>query len=261
VQYRPEYVDPKATFDNRDVRQAFYQALDRPTIADTMSHGLAPPADSYFYPTEPIRSSMEPYIPQYPYDPNRAQELLAQAGWTRGTDGVLMRQPSGERFQTSIWGHPDETRTKLSTIIADYWKNVGVDMTVRRIPPEQISDQQFGATIPGWWIVNPSGRVFYSPPNTIHTRQIPSAATRWNGQNYGGYSNPTADDIQDRLNATIDPTQRTALQQQLVQEFMRDVAVLPLYWIVTPTLMRAGVTGPRPLRSYPTLNIFQWDMQ
>jgi peptide/nickel transport system substrate-binding protein len=260
VQYRPEFVQPKATFDNRNVRQAFYQAIDRMTVADTMTQGLGPAADSYFYPSEAIRPAVERFIPQYPYDPNRAQELLAQAGWVRGSDGVLARQGTGERFQTGIWGHPDDTRTRLVTILANYWKNVGVDVTVNQIPPERISDQEYGATIPGWWIVNPSSRVFYLPPNTIHTRQIPSAATRWNGQNYGGYSNPKADDLQDRLNATINPTERTAIQQQLVQELMGDVAVLPLYWIVTPTLMRAGVTGPKPLRSYPTLTIFKWDM-
>jgi peptide/nickel transport system substrate-binding protein len=261
VQYRPEYVQPKEVFNNRDVRQAFYQAIDRVSIANAMTNGLAPVADSYYNPTDPNRAAMEQYIPQYPYDPNRAQALLAQAGWARGSDGIQVNQQTGARLQTGVWGHPDNPRTQLAQLLANSWTNIGVDVSINQIPPELINDREYGATLPGWWVVIPSGRVFYTPPNTLHTKAIPSAANRWNGVNFPGYTNPKADAIQDRLNATIDAGQRIALQQQLVQEFMGDMAVLPLYWQVVPTLIRAGITGPRPLRTFPTTNVFTWDRQ
>ena len=46
---------------------------------------------------EALRPEVESAIPQYPYDPARAQQLLAQAGWIRGADGSLVHS-SGERF-------------------------------------------------------------------------------------------------------------------------------------------------------------------
>ena len=64
----------------------------------------------------------------------------------------------------------------------------------------------------------------------------------------------------DRWHVTIDPRESVALQQQLVQEQMGDLAVLPLLWQVAPVLAREGITGvEKSARNTPTRFIFEWD--
>src|SRR5207248_5649784 len=93
LQHRPEYGRPRNAL-NRPSRQALYHAIDRQTLTDVVSQGIAPIADSWYAPNDPVRNDVEPYIPQFPYDLNRAQQLLAQVGWVRGPDGSLVHQPS-----------------------------------------------------------------------------------------------------------------------------------------------------------------------
>src|SRR5439155_12113037 len=101
IQYRPEVARPRSGFLNPLVRQAFYQAIDRQTLTDVMTQGLAPVADSWYWPTHPQRGEVESAIPRYPYDPTHALSLLAQAGWSRGADGALVNG-AGERLEVPL---------------------------------------------------------------------------------------------------------------------------------------------------------------
>ena len=76
LQFRPEVLRTSAWL-NRDVRAALYHAVDRQTLAEVLTHGLSPTADSWFAPDHPVRSQVQDAIPQYPYDPNRSQQLLS----------------------------------------------------------------------------------------------------------------------------------------------------------------------------------------
>src|SRR5439155_1363658 len=90
---------------------AFYHAMDRGMLADVLTAGLAPVADSWYRPTDPLRAPLQTSIPQYPHDPARAQQLLGPAGWARGPDGVLTPQPSGGRVAGQPGGAtPDPAR-------------------------------------------------------------------------------------------------------------------------------------------------------
>jgi len=77
IQFRPELARPMAGLRDRLVRQAFYQAINREELAGVMAHGLAPTADSWVRPSDPLRAELEASIPKYPYDPAEASRLLA----------------------------------------------------------------------------------------------------------------------------------------------------------------------------------------
>ena len=47
IQYRPEFARPPGALSNPTVRQALYYALDRATLVEVITHGLATVADSY----------------------------------------------------------------------------------------------------------------------------------------------------------------------------------------------------------------------
>ena len=257
LQHRPEYARPRGGFTVRTVLQAFYHAIDRPTLAEAMTQGLAPVADSWYAPNDPVRKDVEAYIPLFPYDLARAQQLLEQASWTRGSDGALIHRMTGERFEIEIQARQLTGIDKYLNVIADGWKTIGAQVGFEILAPALASDREHGATRPGPLITNPSGANFYD--RRLHSLYITSAANRWSGSNRGGYNNPRVDAILDRLAVTIDPRERIPLHRDLLQEQMIDIAVMPLFSTVVPILKLKGIKGPALAGRNGTPNIFEWD--
>ena len=73
--------------DDLAVRQAINYAVDTETIVDTLFFGTLKPAKG---PLAASTWSYNPAVePYFPYDPDKASQLLADAGWTSGSGGVL----------------------------------------------------------------------------------------------------------------------------------------------------------------------------
>jgi peptide/nickel transport system substrate-binding protein len=256
IQHQPQYSRPLYGFTNRNVRQAMYQAIDRKALTDLMTQGVSTPADSWYAPNDPLRKDVEAYIPQFPYDPAAATRLLEQEGWVRGGDGTLVHRPSGERFETEMTVRPGAAPLREGQAIANYWKAVGANVGVKSLTPATSAREPF-ATQPGPSIISPSGYNFYD--RRLSSIGIPTAENRWTGNNRGGYNNPKVDALLEKLAITIPTSERLALHRELLQEQMGDIALMPLYWQVSPILMLRGITGPKIQGSEATTNIYQWD--
>ena len=149
---RPEFAIPVNGLPNVLVRRALSSAIDRQAISEVATGGLGPPADSWFDPTDPLRPALESSIAKYPYDPARAAQLLADGGWVRGGDGVLVHS-SGERFDITLAANP-QTSDAVGTIIIDHWKQLGVNGTYRPLSPAEFEDRRLSATRPGPLLAN-----------------------------------------------------------------------------------------------------------
>ena len=259
LQHRPEFARPREGFTNRAVRQALYHAIDRATFAEVFAGGVAPVADSWYSPSSPLRKDLEPNIPQFPYDLARAQQLLTQAGWVRGPDGALVYGESRERFETAIMAKATTGTERALNVIADGWKQVGVQTTFDILTRANQDDREYQSTRPGPYFTSPSGDNFYD--NRLHTSVITRPETRWTGTNRGGYINPRVDVLLDRLALTVDQRERLPLHRELLKEQMEDLALMPLVWEVMPLLVRKDTRGPRLARNEGTLNIHEWSKQ
>src|SRR5919204_664183 len=96
----------KLAFNNLKVRQAIAHAIDKRFIIQKLlfgygqiSHSEVPPA---------LKWAHNPNVPQYEYDVAKANQLLDDAGYRRGPDGM--------RFRTHIYGTPG-VRAILSEIL------------------------------------------------------------------------------------------------------------------------------------------------
>ncbi len=259
LQHRPDFARPRNGLTNVTVRQGFSHAIDRASMVEVMTQSLAPVADSWYPPNHGLRRDIEQSIPRFPYDLARAQQLVGQAGWARGSDGVLVHQPSGERFEVEIWANQGQGTDKEQKIVADGWKAVGAEVTPFVIPAARLGDREFESTHPGPLITNPSGSAFYE--DRLHSSAHTSAANRWTGRNRGGYTNARVDGVLDRMFVTVDPRRRLDLHRELLQEAMGDVALMPLYWEIVPILAVKGVAGPKVVRNEATLNFFRWQKE
>lgn len=258
-QYRADYVKPRDGVTNRLVRQALYLGIDRAAMAQVITEGLSPTADSWIAPSNPLRSSVESAIPQYPFDVTQAQRILTEVGWVRGADGILVHQRSGERFELDVRNRPGSATERELVVAADYWKVLGIAPHVSPGTPALVSDRFWVSTYPGVQISRLDAEDAFNTRRT-HTRAISNPENRWSGRNTGAYSNPVADAIQDRLVISIDPQEKITLHRQLLQEMLGEVALLPLYWDVELVLATRALKGD--VSAVETgWNLLTWDRE
>lgn len=109
----------KEPFDDVRVRRALNYAVDKDAIIRAVYGEAGVPAKN---PLPPTMWSYNDEIDPYPYDPERARELLAEAGYANG-------------FETDIWAMPvarpynPDGRT-VAEIIQAQWAEVGVQAEI-----------------------------------------------------------------------------------------------------------------------------------
>jgi len=133
----------KYPFNDTRVRQAINMAINRDPIVEYGVDGLAVPIHGPLVPTMMGYSQkMEDYAKQkYPYDPEKAKELLAEAGWKdRDGDGIL-EDSQGRKFEVEMWvstGEPEAQ--KVAQIIQDQLKQVGIKVNIRIVEESSFTD-------------------------------------------------------------------------------------------------------------------------
>ena len=195
-------------FKDRNVRLAMTHLIDRQTIIDNILGGLGRIVTGPFYVfSKQYNSSIEPW----PYNPERAKQLLNEAGWidTNG-DGIRDKDGVPFRFQFMIVsGAPVYER--LARVIKDEIRGAGIDLTIDpyewSVFEERLNMRSFGATMLAW------GGVVQSDPYQIwHSSQIEGR-----GSNRIGFKNAEADAIIEEARRTMDEEKRNKLYHRFHQ--------------------------------------------
>jgi peptide/nickel transport system substrate-binding protein len=258
VQYRPETAKPTHGFRELAVRKGLYQAIDRQALAELMTAGFGPVADSWFPPSDVIRPEVESAIPQYPYNPAATPALLESVGWRMGPEGMFVHSQTGEPLRVEIWANVPAGWAKLATVVANEWKPLGVQADITPIPPALAGNREYEVGYPGLFVTNVNYQQFWT--NRLDSRVKTGPENRYTASNRGGYDNPKVDEIYDRLTRAIRPEERIAIHRQLVQEVMTQVAFMPLYWETNPVLKLKGVKDHQGRGSW-TWNFFAYDKE
>jgi len=253
IQHRPELARPANGLTYVLVRQGFAHATSRERLVEVMTHGFSQVADSWIRPTDEIRPQVEDAIRKYPYDLGRGQQLLTEVGWVRGPDGILVHQPSGERFEIEIRATQSGDAETFMNVIGDDWKTMGAQVTLYEIPGALTSNNEFRAKFSGVTHVSPNLDTLVA--NYFHSRFNASAENRWVGSR-AGYVNARQDMLSDRFNAAIAPADRLAALRDLLREVTTNLPLIPLYWGIDSAFAVAGVTG---VKGGSAWNVHEWD--
>lgn len=208
----------KSPTDDLSVRQALQYATDQSAIIKTLYFGLHEAADSVFTPITPGYDKATQAI--YSHNPTKAGQLLDQAGWTKGSDG--MRQKNGQALNLKFINIAGFGFDGISQLMQSQFKDVGIAV--------DISDQSFPAVGDAY---NRGDHhladFFYYDVDPYFLRAIFGSDQIAHGFNWEHYSNPTLDALVDKANGTADATQRAALYQQAGQTVMQAAVIIPIY--------------------------------
>lgn len=127
----------RAPFDDARVRRAMTHAIDRENIVESIFYGYGQVAGPV------IISSMWascPEIQPLEFDPAASEDLLEQAGWKVGADGI--REKDGKKLSfVLVTNAGNDVRKKICEYVQAGLKEIGVAVEIRLVDFNQMSQQ------------------------------------------------------------------------------------------------------------------------
>ncbi len=200
IAWNQSRVGKPTRFADKRVRQAMTMLIDRERMARDLYRGFAKPAPGPFGVISPQNA---PDIKPWPYDPKRALQLLADAGYRdRNEDGLLV-DGKGEPFRFKlIYSSKNPLGEQMVLQVKDSLARVGIileqDPTDWPIMLKKINTRDFDAMTLGW-----SGGIETDIHQMFHSSQIAD-----NADNFMSYSNPELDKLIDQARRTVDEAKR-----------------------------------------------------
>lgn len=243
---------------DKRMRQALLYGVDRQAISERLFQGKQPVARSNVNPLDWVYSAD---VPDYPYDPEKAAELLEASGWKPGPGGIRVNA-KGEKLQLTLGTTAGaRVREQVQQVLQHYWKQIGVDIRIQNQPArvffgQTVRERRFEAMAMFAWISAPESL----PRSTLHSSMIPTQANNWAGQNYTGYNNPAVDTLLDSIELDLNRETRAEKWHQLQTIYAQDLPALPLYFRANPYVIPKWLKGIRPTghQAVTTLWVEQW---
>jgi peptide/nickel transport system substrate-binding protein len=210
-------------FQQEEVRQALTYALDRQSlIAQALPRQALFAATPFFPGTWAYNDSVQPLA----YDPARAAALLDEAGWP--LEGTY-RQREDTTLAFTLLVSDDPAERAIADMVAEQWRAVGVNVTVRALSPEVLLQRLRAPTEQGRNFdaaLVEFGQGHFADPDPYpfwHESQVEQ------GQNYSGLIDR---DISEALEiARKDPNgvRRAELYREFQRLFVERAAAILLY--------------------------------
>jgi oligopeptide transport system substrate-binding protein len=192
----------RAPFNDVRVRRAFALSADRETLAHVVLRGYSFPATGGFVP--PGMPGHSPGI-ALPYHPERARQLLADAGY-----------PGGRGFpvvETITYAHDPY----VEYLEAQWRENLGVEMTWQRMDMAELRDRMARdrppVAVTGW------GADYPDPDSFLHPD------LRWNDY---GWRHEGFEQLVEKARRTLNQGERLDLLQQADRVLVQEAAIVPL---------------------------------
>jgi len=211
--------DPR--FADKRVRQAISYAIDQDSLIQGVLLGFGTRCTG---PLPPESWAFNKDVPGYPYDPEKAKKMLAEAGW-KDTDGDGILDKEGRPFViTILTNQGNEQRKKTAEIIQQGLKKVGIDVKInilewQALLHDFIDKRKFEAIIIGWSLSRDPDcyDIWYSKK------------TKEGEFNFIGYNNPEVDRLMIEGRQTFDIEKRKEIYHKIHAMLSDDAPYVFLY--------------------------------
>lgn len=229
-----------------NVRKALAYGLDRQSVVEAAFGGQANVIDipqstvSWAYPDD------EDFV-KYPYDPEKAKQLLEEAGWKVGSD--VIREKDGVKLSLKfLASSPNSVNDALVPIMIQNYKDIGIEVKAEQMEFRTLIEKQTEAKEGKFsyhlaflaWALTPdpdSSSVFGTDGSSNKTL----------------YSNPVVDELLKNALNEMDQDKRRELYNELYKELSDDLPYIFLYQRKNMDVYLArvkGMEGATPYRSF-----------
>ena len=212
---------PNKLFGDPEVRKALTYAIDRKTILEEFLNNNGEVAVG---PIAPIfKNSINKSLKPYPFNPEKAKDILAQEGWKdTNLNGTIDK--NGNEFAFTLYipgGNP--LRNSTATMVKNSLKSIGIDVTVETVEPQvfwgNVYTKKYNAWIAGW-----------SVPIPINLKPYWHSDLKNNVPNVISYQNKEADRLLDKMETKITKDELNKTYKEFLSILHRDAPVSFLFW-------------------------------
>ncbi|GAB2482334.1 ABC transporter substrate-binding protein [Luteococcus sediminum] len=231
------------------VRRALNLAVDRQAMVDTLLAGHGRPAHT---PVSPVHGEAHDPTATFDHDPEAAQRLLDEAGWTMGPDGIRTKDGQPAAFPLA-YDPTDSLRRDLATAFTADMKKVGVHVRLEALGWDKIEPRlsSLGILLGGG-----------DKPYSIDTQLFAALHSPVPGtsiyDNPSRVSTPAIDAALDRARRTADTKTRNGLYRTVQQEYLDDPAYIMLVFADHTYVMREDDWKHGPLTIEPHTHGVGW---
>lgn len=200
-------------FDDLLVRRAVMYAIDRKAVLDTAWAGHGELIGSMVPPTDPYYQDL---TDAYPYDPERAKELLAEAG--------------AEDLSITFDVPTRPYAEAVAQVVVSQLKDVGIDAKI--VPAE----------FPAVWLDKVFTEHDYQMSVILHTEARDMLTIFGDPDYYIGYDNPRVAEVAEKADRSS-PDQYVAGMQEVARMIVDDAASDPLFLFPNTVVADAGLAG------------------
>jgi peptide/nickel transport system substrate-binding protein len=203
----------KNPMQNPKVREAIDLAIDRKTLAEISMEGLGKAQNQL---VTPSIFGYSKKVPEPKYDPNRAKQLLAEAGY-----------PNGFKVTLSFTSDRLPGDRQVGTSIAQMLAAVGIDAQANAQPAAVFFPARtrgdFSMSMSGWGTL--TGEAHYTLSSTVHSND---KEKRFGPFNVLNYKNPVMDKLLQDAAIEMDDAKRRSLLEQANELVAVDRPRLPI---------------------------------
>ncbi len=223
---------PHPFLTDLQVRQAYAAAVDRRTIVEELYGPAGQPTSNFLNSPKRFQSPNT----RWEFNLEKAAQLLDQAGWKRGGDGIRVKD--GRRmklvYQTSV----NPVRQKTQAIVKKAFDRIGIEIELKAVNagvyfssdpgnPDTYShfytDIQMYNAGPG----SPDPQAYM---RAFATWEITQKANNWAGRNIVRWSSAEFDRLWKQAETELDPVKRAGLFIRMNDLVIEDAVVIPVVW-------------------------------
>jgi len=223
----------KEPFDNKLVRKAVNHAINKEEIIKAFYAGLAKPAKN---PLPPAIWGYNEDVDKYEYNPEKAKELLAEAGYPDG-------------FETTLWAMPNPRPympqpKKIAQAMQSHLKKVGIDAKIKSYDwgtyLDKTENGEHDMALLGWTGDNGD------PDNFLYVLLDKDNAKKGSAGNIAFYKSDKLHELLIDAQKTLDKKKRTEIYKEAQEVIHDDAPWVPMAHSTPPIALKKEIMNYKP---------------
>lgn len=228
-------------FQDQRVRQALVYGVDRHGFVESFFG-----ADGAFVANTPISPVSWAYpdsgLNEYKYNPEKAAELLDEAGWLLESDG--WRYKDGQKFEFN-WKTYQEAAwsVQFPALAKENWAQLGVDVEIELMDFNSLGTLIQDPANKDEWDMYVMAWSLTTDPDMASTYSIKNAPP---GNNRGYYHNEKLEELMEKGVLELDQNKRKEIYQEIAIEFNEDLPYIFVYMRTNPWIVNNRIKNFNP---------------